>query len=104
MVDIFDWVKDIEETYKFLIDKAKEQNQVDIEEYKKEQEEIMEDIIKDKQELITYAMNTLSGEIKAEVKNYRTKFRNALKQIENDYQNHKEELIKVIIEKMGLEF
>ena len=58
--EFFDWVKDVEETYKYLIEKAKDKNQEEIEEFRIQQEELMKLVIRKKKKIIQDALGSFS--------------------------------------------
>jgi F0F1-type ATP synthase membrane subunit b/b' len=103
-MDIFDWVKDIEETYKYLIEKAKDESLKVTQDYKVQQEKELENTIKTKQRLIDSTLATLSEEVHDEVKQFDEQIIGALKNIEKTFKRKRKTFVKEILKKIELEF
>lgn len=104
MNDVLDWVKDIEETYKYLVEKAEDENQEEIKKYRSEQEEELNEIILKKQKIINDALNTSSIEVRNSMRMFRRLIDNALNAIEQDFINQREDLINTILTHLGFDF
>ncbi len=103
-MEIFDWVKDIEETYKYLIDNAKAENIKEIQRFRTQQEKLMDTIIKRKQELINSMLTKVSEDVHDGIKMFNSQFIKELNNLEEQFNKDKKKIIKIIIEKLGLEF
>lgn len=101
---MLDWVKDIEETYKYLVEKAEEENQAEIKKYRSAQEEQLNEIILKKQEVINEALSTSSNEVRSSVRMFRRLIDNALNKIEKDFMDNREEIIHAILKYLGFDF
>lgn len=104
MINIFDWVKDIEETYKFLTEKAKDDSLIEIRNYKKQQEMVLEELFDKKQEFVNLSLKTLSKEFYNEIKMFHIHFNQAINNIEEKYQKNKKKVMNLILKQLGLDF
>jgi molecular chaperone GrpE (heat shock protein) len=100
----FEWVEDIEETYKYLIEKANEENLRDLQAYKDQQDKKMKYIIMKKREFVNLANKNFLEKVHNGMKKFDAEFIQAIKNIEEKYQENKENIIKLIIGKLGIEF
>ncbi|MFX0021546.1 MAG: hypothetical protein ACFE9S_04420 [Candidatus Hermodarchaeota archaeon] len=103
-MDIFKWIKEIENVYHELIDNAKTINLNDIEEFRENQRNKFEEYLKKKNDLVRNALVTLSQDVDSEIKVFNEKIDNALKNIEMNFQNNIQDLNKLIINELGLDF
>ena len=101
---IFEWVEEIESIYKDLIDKAKKENLAELENLRSEQEKNMEEKIKTNHKIVDSALKSLikkldnkSAFITKKVKEFKTN-------MEEQYQNSKEELFNLLIKDIGFDF
>ncbi|MFW9820871.1 MAG: hypothetical protein ACFFE5_14785 [Candidatus Thorarchaeota archaeon] len=101
---IFEWVEEIENIYKDLIDNAKKENLAELENLRSEQEKNMEEKIKLNHKIVDSALNSLIKKldekdvyIKEKIKEFQTK-------MEEHYQNSKEELFNLLIKGIGFDF
>ncbi len=103
-MDIFKWIKDIENVYDELINNAKTVNLNDIEEFRESQRKKFEDYVKKKNELVKNALTTLSQDVDSEINVFNKKIDKAIKNIENEFQKSVQGLNKLIIAEAGLDF
>jgi hypothetical protein len=103
-MDIFKWIKDIEKVYEELINNAKNVNLNDIEEFRESQRKEFEDYIRKKNDLVKFALITLSQDVDSEIKTFRDKMDIAIKRIEKEFQNSIQNLNELIISEAGLDF
>lgn len=103
-MDIFDWVHDIEETYNFLLKSTKEESLSEIEEYRKEQDKFLEVSLLRKKAFIKSSMENLSEDIHNNIKEFDGKYIKALKIIEAQFRRNKKNLLKSILNQLGMEF
>ncbi|MFX1257974.1 MAG: hypothetical protein ACFFAN_08950 [Promethearchaeota archaeon] len=103
-MDIFDWVKDVEETYKYLIEKAREENLADLQDYTTQQEKLMEEILNEKQEIVTYAFKAFSEDLDYRLKKFEGQYIQATKKVQEKYKENKKRLLNLILERLGLDF
>ena len=101
---IFDWANDIEKVYQELIEKAQQENALEVQVFKEQQENLLKDMLKKNHDLVNLSLESLSEDVTSGVRSYEKKFDEALKSIENDYQKKKSELIDKIVLKLGFNF
>lgn len=103
-MDIFEWVKDIERVYEELINNAKNTNLKEIEEFRQEQAEKFDTFITKINVLVKTAIGNLTVAVDLETNSYEKDLNNAIKKIEVDFKKNIENLQKLIIEEVGLNF
>jgi len=103
-MDLFEWVKDIEKVYEDLIGNAKKLNLNEIEEYRKEQNEKFEDFIIKINVLVNTAIGNLTVDSDIKTNTFEKKLDKAIQNIETEFKKNMENLQKLIIEKVGLDF
>ena len=104
MTDIFDWVKDIEETYTFLIEDTKKVRLTDLEGFQEQQGMIFKNSIKKKQQIIDSTLDDLTEEFNRGMDLFENQFKETINQIKIQYQKNKNKIINLIINQLGLEF
>ena len=104
MIDIFDWVKDLEETYKYLIEDTKKVRLTDLESFQEQQGMIFKNTIKKKQKIIDNTLDDLTKEINRGMDLFENQFKETINQIRIQYQKNKNKIINLIINQLGLEF
>ncbi len=103
-MDIFKWIKDIENVYEELINNAKNVNLNDIEEFRETQRKEFEEYVRKKNDLVKNALITLSIDTDLEINVFQDKIDKAIKNIEKEFQSSIQNLNKLIISEAGLEF
>ncbi len=103
-MDVFDWLKDIEKVYEDLIDNSKVINLEDIEEFREQYRKRFEFFLEEKNEVVNKAIMTLATDINKETKVFENQIDNALNHIKTEFQKEIENLHKLIIEEIGLDF
>lgn len=103
-MEIFKWVKDIEQLYEDLIDKTKEENFAESQNLKNQQENLIEKTLAENQKFMSLALKRLSEEVDNEIKILEQNLDVAIKNIEINYQKNRKNLDKLIIEKLGFDF
>ncbi|MFW9827535.1 MAG: hypothetical protein ACFFEY_08090 [Candidatus Thorarchaeota archaeon] len=103
-MNIFKWIGDIEQVYEELINKGKNVNLDDIEQYREQQRKEFENFLNKKNEIVKNALTTVSQEVKDESIKFRDKIEDAIKKIERDFQKNIQNLQKLIITEAGLDF
>lgn len=103
-MDLFEWVKDIEKVYEDLIGNAKKLNLNEIEEYRKKQNEKFEDFITKINVLANTAIGNLTVESDIKNNTFAKKLDKAIQNIETEFKKNLENLQKLIIEEVGLDF
>ncbi|TKJ24276.1 MAG: hypothetical protein CEE43_00910 [Promethearchaeota archaeon Loki_b32] len=103
-MDLFEWVKDIEKVYEDLIGNAKKLNLNEIEEYRKEQNEKFEDFIIKINVLVNTAIGNITVESDIKTNTFEKKLDKAIQNIETEFKKNLENLQKLIIEEVGLDF
>ena len=103
-MDFFEWVKDIERVYEGLIHNAKKLNLNEIEEYRKEQDEKFDDVITKINVLVNTALGNLTVDSDIKTNTFEKKLDKAIQNIETEFKKNLENLQKLIIEEVGLDF
>ena len=103
-MEIMKWSREIESLYEELIGKARKEKLSEIQDLRDKQQEIMDAIHARKQEVVNTAMKRLSEDIYIGIENFRDSLNKTTKIIERKYQSKKKDLIKTIINKLGLDF
>ena len=103
-MDFFEWVKDIETVYEDLIGNAKKLNLNEIEEYRKEQDEKFDDFITKINVLVNTALGNLTVDSDIKTNTFEKKLDKAIQNIETEFKKNLENLQKLIIEEVGLDF
>ena len=103
-MEIFKWAKEVESIYANLIEKAKEQSILEIQNIREEQEKILEESIQKKQELIKSTFKELSTNVNEQIGTFESKLIHKVKLIEEQYLKNKEALINKTIKKLGFDF
>jgi hypothetical protein len=101
---IFEWMKDIEKVYNDLIEKAKEENLIEIQNFRKEQEKILEVYLQKKQNIVKNILSSLNTETNEGVKVFKEDIKSKLEAVKASYENEKKNLLDKIITKIGLDF
>jgi len=103
-MEIFKWASDIEKMYEDLINNAKEESLAELKTLRNNQEKIVEFTLIQKQNIVNSVLNNLSNDINVEIEQFRVKLEEITKDIENQYKKNKNNLIKEIIQTLGLNF
>ncbi|MHA1932090.1 MAG: hypothetical protein ACW96X_06095 [Promethearchaeota archaeon] len=103
-MDLFEWIKDIERLYEDLINNAKDINLKDIEDFRDQQRKQFEAFIERKNDLVNDALITLTTSGDSQINEFGDQIDNAIKKIEVQFQKEIENLHKIIIDEMGLDF
>jgi hypothetical protein len=101
---IFDWVKEIEKIYEELIEEAKKESLSELQNFRDEQEKMVDENLQKKQNIINIALKSLKEEVNKEIGFIKTNMERQLKEIESNYEQNKIILIKEIINKLRLNF
>ncbi len=101
---IFDWVKDIEDIYEKLIEKAKMDNKNNLDDFKKQQEHAIKEFHDKNEEFIHSTLNIISEDTIKGIKMFGDQLNIALEAIKNEFQKEKYKLIEKIIEEFGFNF
>jgi phosphoribosylanthranilate isomerase len=103
-MDIFDWVQDIEETYKFLIEKAKEENLADIQKFKAQEEKLIDFKIKKKRNFVDSNLKLLLEEVNNGMEKLTVFYNQSIENIQVKYEENRLKIINSIIKQLGFEF
>jgi hypothetical protein len=103
-MNIFEWIKDIEQVYDDLINNAKEINLNDIEKFREEQRIEFEKFLDKKNELVNNALINLSKDVDSQIKVFRETMDKAINKIEKKFKKNIQNLQKLIITETGLDF
>ena len=103
-MEIMKWAREIESLYEELIEKAKKEKLIEIQDLREKQQNIMDAVYIRKQEVVNSALKRLSEDVFEGIVNFRDRLNKTTKIIEKKYQSKKKDLIKTIINKLGLDF
>ncbi|MHA1670289.1 MAG: hypothetical protein ACTSV5_06875 [Promethearchaeota archaeon] len=103
-MELFKWLSDIEKIYGNLIDKAKEESITEIQSLIDEEKKDVETTLKKEQESFDLVLKGFSKEIKDYLENFEKKDDDEIKKIKAIYQNNKNKLIEISLEKLGYVF
>ena len=103
-MEIFKWTDEIEKVYMELIKNAKEDNLVEFKSLRNNQEKMIEFSINQKQKIVKLALKNLAEEVDKEIINFKKSLNKSTKIIEEQFQKNQKNIIKSIIEKLGLDF
>jgi len=103
-MEIMKWAREIETLYEELIEKAKKEKLIEIQDLREKQQNIMDAVYIRKQEVVNSALKRLSEDVFEGIVNFRDRLNKTTKIIEKKYQSKKKNLIEKIINKLGLDF
>ncbi|KKL47660.1 hypothetical protein LCGC14_2333340 [marine sediment metagenome] len=103
-MDLFEWLKDIDKLYENLTNNAKDNNLKDIEDFRDQQRKKFEAFLEKKNDLVNSALVKLALDSDAETKVFEDHMDGAIKNIEENFQKEIENLHKLIIDEIGLDF
>ncbi len=104
MMDLFEWIKDIQNVYEELVNNAKNINLKEIEEYREEQVKKFETFLTKINILVKTALGNLAVDIDNKTNTFEKNQNYAIKNIEVEFQKNIENLEKLISEEVGLDF
>ena len=103
-MELFKWLKEIEQVYEELIENAKKESLDQIQLLEEQQKRNLEILLKEKKEFVNSTLTDLSNEVKNSLDNLKIKNSEIIKKIELNYKKNKNKLIQSIIEKLGYDF
>ena len=103
-MEIFKWANELEKVYDDLIKNAREESLVEIKALRNNQEKMMEFTLNQKQNIVNLALKELSEKVEKEIASFKNDLNQKIKTIEDQFQKSKNNVIKSIIKKLGLEF
>ena len=103
-MDLFKWVKDLEDIYENLLEKTKNENLEEIQNFKQKRQEIIDDSIANKQKFVSMALKTLSDDVNNEIKILKQDLDKVIKKIVIEFLKDRKNLEKSVIEKLGFDF
>ena len=104
MMDLFEWIRDIQKVYEDLVNKAKNINLKEIEEYREEQDKRFETFLTKINVLVKTALGNLAVDLDDKTNTFEKNLNFTIKNIEVEFQKNIENLEKLIIEETGLDF
>lgn len=104
MMDLFEWIRDIQKVYEDLVNNAKNINLKEIEEYREEQDKKFETFLTKINVLVKTALGNLAVDIDDKTNTFEKNQNHAIKNIEVEFQKNIGNLEKLIIEEAGLDF
>lgn len=103
-MEIFKWANEIEKVYDDLIKNAREESLTEIKALRNNQEKMMESTLNQKQNIVNLALKELSEKVEREITSFKNDLNQKIKTIEDQFQKSKNNVIKSITKKLGLEF
>lgn len=103
-MDIFKWVKDLEDIYENLLEETKRGSLEEIREFRVIQEKNMEDLLSRKQDIVNLATKSLSVDVNEEIEDFEKRLNNSIKEIEVNFNKNKNSIKKSILKTLGLDF
>jgi len=103
-MDLFEWIRDIQNIYEELVNNAKNINLKEIEEYREEQDKKFETFLSKINVLVKTALGNLAVDIDGKANTFEKNLNHAIKNIEVEFQKNIGNLEKLIIEEVGLDF
>ena len=104
MMDLFEWIRDIQKVYEDLVNMAKNINLKEIEEYREEQDKRFETFLTKINVLVKTALGNLAVDLDDKTNTFEKNLNFTIKNIEVEFQKNIENLEKLIIEETGLDF
>jgi len=103
-MELFKWLKEIEQVYEELIENAKKESLVQIQLLEEQQKKDLEILLKEKKGFVNSTLTDLSNEVNNYLDNLKIKNSEIIKKIELNYKKNKDKLIQSIKEKLGYDF
>lgn len=103
-MELFNWLSDIEKIYETLINEAKEESIAEIQSLIDKEKKDVETVLRKKQESVDLVLKGFSKEVKGYLENFEKKDNDEIKTIKATYQNNKNRLIEISLEKLGYVF
>ena len=103
-MDLFKWVKDLEDLYENLLEKTKNENLEEIQNFKEKRQKIIDNSIANKQKFVSMALKTLSDDINNEIQKLRQDLDKVINKIVTEFLKDRKNLEKSVIEKLGFDF
>ncbi|MBN1215935.1 MAG: hypothetical protein JXA99_10915 [Candidatus Lokiarchaeota archaeon] len=103
-MDIFSWIKDIEETYESLINKTDVEIENEIKELEIQEQNKMEAILNQKNKFLNDISERLKKDIHTEVLNFDQKMNQEIEKMNQEFSNNKNKIIKEILTELGFDF
>lgn len=101
---IFEYIEDIEETYKFLMGEAKKENFNDIIIYEKEQRETMIKVLQEKQKILEDTLKIFKETMEKDMRTFEKNVSNSFFKIRKNFRKKRRNLIELVLENLGFEF
>jgi len=103
-MNIFESVKEIEDIYDKLVEKARLENKDDLESFKKQQEDEIKLNNEKNQKFLDSTLKIISEDISKGIKFYKEQVNESLEYIKNKYKENKKIIIKNILKEFGFDF
>jgi len=103
-MSIFNWVKDIEETYDELIEKAQNENKSELNKLKEQEETNLKETLDEKGNFIERVLNELKQDLNFRISNFKQKIDKEIEKTEKDYKNNQDQIIKQVLSDIGVDF
>ena len=103
-MDIFKWIQELEDVYKTLIKKARDENTSELQALKNNQEKMLEFTLNEKENIVNLALKDISEATELKIKDFRSDIEKIIKLTEKKFQEERDNLVNSIINELGLEF
>lgn len=103
-MDLFEWIRDIQNIYDDLVNNAKNINLKQIEEFREEQDKKFETFLNKINVLVKTALGNLAVDIDVKTNIFEKDQNHAIKNIEVEFKKKMPHLEKLIINEVGLDF
>lgn len=103
-MDLFGWIRDIQNIYDNLINNAKNINLNQIEDFREEQDKKFETFLNKINVLVKTALGNLAVDIDAKTNVFEKDLNHAIKKIDVEFKKNMPKLEKLIIKEVGLDF
>ena len=103
-MNIFGSVKEIEDIYEKLVEKARLENKNDLESFKNQQEEEINSSNEKNQKFLESTLKIISEDMNNGINFYREQVNESLEHIKNKYKENKKIIIENILKEFGFDF
>lgn len=103
-MDLFGWIRDIQNIYENLVNNAKNINLNQIKDFREEQDKKFETFLNKINVLVKTALGNLAVDIDAKTNVFEKDLNHAIKNIDVEFKKNMPKLEKLIIKEVGLDF
>ncbi|TXT61593.1 MAG: hypothetical protein BAJALOKI2v1_20046 [Promethearchaeota archaeon] len=103
-MDIFKWVEDIEETYKYIMERAEEDKKNKIEKVEKQEKENRKKTLNKKRNFVDRVLKKLESDIHKKTEEFHTAISEEIESIRDQYEENQTKLIESIKNQLEMNF